>query len=87
MTYRSDIEAQKRMLKLVINELSAADILITGIYMPSDENDAGIEISNKYVLQIAPYHSPHLIVDRIESPGKTLKTFSTTNELISWLIK
>jgi len=81
----TDINAQRRTLKLLHDELLDMGVRITGIYMPSAITDGGLEISNKYVLQLAPYHTPHILLYMGRDVEDDYKEFNTSSELIKWL--
>lgn len=79
------IQKQKDMLKTTIEELESAGVLITGVYMPTSDTDAGVEIDQKYILQIADYHTPNLILDTLDL--QEVGEFDTTSSLISFLME
>lgn len=78
---------QAALLKKVISELEEVKIPVTGVYMPSEQYDGGVEIDGQYVLQIAPYHDPLFLLDVVESPGEEIASFSTTDGLIQFLME
>lgn len=75
------------LLSNIIRELNAAGIPITGVYMPSQDTDGGVEIDRQYVLQIAPYHDPMFLLDVVESPGEEIASFSNPQALIQFLME
>src|SRR5665213_434102 len=70
------LKSQNDCLRRMIEELKGVGIPITGVYMPCDEYDGGLEIDDTYVLQIAPYHDPQFVLDVVESPGEVMVVFS-----------
>ena len=82
-----NLQQQKELLKIVINELTSVNIPITGVYMPSQETDGGLEIDGQYVLQIAPYHDPIFVLDVVESPGEDIASFANPSELIKFIME
>lgn len=82
-----NLNQQKQLLKMVIEELVLSNIPVTGIYMPEDTIDGGIEIDFRYTLQIAPYHDPIFIVDFVEYPGEEIASFSTVPEMITFIME
>lgn len=82
-----NLDAQLVTLKKADSDLRSVGIPVTGIYMPTDETDAGIEIDGKYVLHIAPYQEPGLYLDRVESPGEDIASFSSIDTLIQYIME
>lgn len=82
-----NLHQQNELLKRTIADLQAVGIPVTGVYMPGNESDGGIEIDNQYILQIAPYHDPQFLLDVVESPGEEIASFSTTGQLIQFLME
>lgn len=78
---------QEAMLKKAYKELSDVGVPITGIYMPTEDTDAGLEINGKFVLHIAPYEEPGLFLDDIKHPGESIASFSTINTLIQFMME
>lgn len=82
-----NLEQQKNMLKKIASELKEVGIPVTGYYMPSETTDGGLEIDRQYVLQVAHYHNPPLILDVIESPGNEIAAFTEVNDLIKFIME
>lgn len=81
------LDVQLITLKKADSDLREVGIPVTGIYMPTDTTDAGIEIDGKYILHIAPYQEPGLYLDRVESPGEEIASFSSINTLIQYIME
>ena len=81
------VKNEKDCLKRMISELVSCGIPVTGVYMPSEETDGGVEIDGTYVLHIAPYHDPQFLLDVVESPGEEIASFSDIGELLSFLME
>jgi len=81
------LKSQNDCLKRMIDELSAVGIPITGVYMPSEEFDGGLEIDDTYVLQIAPYHDPQILLDKVELPGEEVASFTGLDQLVKYLME
>jgi len=81
------LKSQNDCLRRMIEELKGVGIPITGVYMPSEESDGGLEIDDTYVLQIAPYHDPQFVLDVVECPGEEIAMFSSIGELITFLVE
>ena len=81
------LKSQKDCLRRMIGELSSVGIPITGVYMPTDEVDGGLEINRMYVLQIAPYHDPQFLLDKVELPGEEIASFTSLDTLIQFIME
>ncbi len=81
------LKSQNDCLRRMIAELSAVNIPVTGVYMPSEETDGGLELDGLYVLQIAPYHEPQFILDKANAPGEEVATFTGIGELITYMME
>lgn len=63
--------------------INDAGIDITGIYMPTDDTDPGLELEGEYVLQIAHYHSPPYVLDDLNQ--NEIACFQTLDQLIGFV--
>lgn len=75
---------QKKQLKLLLTHLKQKDILVSGVYSPSDQTDGGIEINNRYIVQLAPYHNPIFIIDEVAAPGNEIASFNTVTDVVAF---
>lgn len=82
-----DIEIQELILKRAHKELTDVGIPVTGIYLPTADTDAGLEIEGKYILQIAPYEEPGLFLDKVSDPGEEIASFREITTLIQFIME
>lgn len=82
---KSTVDRSIKELRGVWTLINDAGIEITGIYMPTEETDAGLELMGKYVLQIAHYHVPPVILDDLMQ--NEIACFEDVNQLIEFLAK
>lgn len=81
------IEEQTVVIKKADAELREAGIPVTGIYLPTQDTDAGLEIDGKFVLHYAPYEEPGFFLDHIKEPGESITSFSSISSLIQFMME
>lgn len=78
---------QVQYIKHIVNEFNKVGIPVSGMYMPSEDTDGGVEIDGKFILHYAPYHEPRLLLDRVESPGNEIASFETVDSAIKYFME
>ena len=74
-------------IKKINDELKSVGIPISGYYPPSKDADGGLEVDNKYYVQIAPYCDPDkpIFLDTLDLVE--VANFATINDLIKFLME
>ncbi len=76
-------------IKQIHDELQSVGVPITGYYPETVDSDPGLEINNKFVLQLATYHVPPILLDTVDEDGNIneVGSFHTVDALIKFLME